>query len=94
MSDLDLGEAADYILSERPRLDEDAVWGVLNELGEPPARGADDMALDLLARTRPEVRPARRPPDHRRVARLRAPGRRTGLGLIEDGLLAAGWSGR
>jgi hypothetical protein len=56
MSDLDLGEAADYILSERPRLDEDVVWAVLNELGEPPAPGADDMALELLARARPEVR--------------------------------------
>ena len=56
MSDLDLGEAADYILSERPRLDEDVVWAVLNELGEPPAPGTDDMALELLARARPEVR--------------------------------------
>ena len=59
MSDLDLGEAADYILSERPRLDEDVVWAVLNELGEPPAPGADDMALELLARAR-----RRRPPGH------------------------------
>ena len=32
------------------------VWAVLNELGEPPAPGADDMALELLARARPEVR--------------------------------------
>ena len=58
----DLGEAADYILSEQPRLDEDVVWAVLNELGEPPAPGADDMALELLARARPEVsrRDARR----------------------------------
>ena len=56
MSDLDLGEAADYILSERPRLEEDVVWAVLNELGEPPATGADDLALEILARARPEVR--------------------------------------
>ena len=56
MSDLDLGEAADYILSERPGLDEDVVWAVLNELGEPPAAGADNLALELLARARPEVR--------------------------------------
>ena len=56
MSDLDLGEAADYILAERPRLSEDVVWAVLNELGEPPAPGADDLALELLARTRPDVR--------------------------------------
>jgi hypothetical protein len=62
MSELDLGEAADYILSERPRLGEEVVWAVLNELGEPPAPGADDLALELLARARPEVsrRDARR----------------------------------
>ena len=54
---LDLGEAADYILSERPGLDEDAVWAVLNELGEPPAKGQDKLALELLSRSRPEVRP-------------------------------------
>jgi hypothetical protein len=56
MSDLDLGEAADYILAERPRLGEEVVWAVLNELGEPPAPGADDLALELLARARPDVR--------------------------------------
>jgi hypothetical protein len=55
--ELDLGEAADYILGERPALDEDAVWAVLNELGDPPARGADDLALSLLAGARPEVTP-------------------------------------
>jgi hypothetical protein len=54
--DLDLGEAADYILSERPRLAEDVVWAVLDELGEPPAPGAEALALELLRRTRPEVR--------------------------------------
>ena len=54
--DLDLGEAADYILSERPGLDEDAVWAVLNELGRPPAAGQDKLALELLSRSRPEVR--------------------------------------
>ena len=53
---LDLGEAADYILSERPGLDEDAVWAVLNELGDPPAKGQDKLALELLSRSRPEVR--------------------------------------
>lgn len=56
--DLDLGEAADYILGERPRLDEDQVWGVLNELGAPPAPGAEDMALTLIATVRPDI-PAR-----------------------------------
>jgi len=54
---LDLGEAADYILSERPGLDEDTVWAVLNELGDPPAEGQDKLALELLSRARPEVRP-------------------------------------
>ena len=58
MSDeLDLGEAADYILSERPELSEDVVWAVLNELGEPPAAAQQRMALQLLASARPEVRP-------------------------------------
>ncbi len=54
--DLDLGEAADYILSERPGLHEDVVWAVLNELGAPPAKGQDGLALQLLASSRPEVR--------------------------------------
>ncbi len=54
--DLDLGEAADYILSERPGLGEDVVWAVLNELGAPPARGQDGLALQLLAAARPDVR--------------------------------------
>ena len=58
MSDdeLDLGEAADYILSERPRLGEEVVWAVLNELGRPPAPGQEALALQLLATARPEVR--------------------------------------
>jgi hypothetical protein len=60
--ELDLGEAADYILSERPGLDEDAVWAVLTELGAPPASGQEALALQLLASARPEVgaRDARR----------------------------------
>lgn len=57
MSDeLDLGEAADFILAERPGLDEDTVWAVLNELGDPPAKGQQRIALQLLAQARPEVR--------------------------------------
>ena len=56
MSDLDLGEAADYILSERPGLDEDVVWAVLNELGAPPAKAQRKIALQLLAGARPDVR--------------------------------------
>ena len=34
---------------------------MLNELGEPPAPGADDLALELLARARARGAPARRP---------------------------------
>ena len=57
MSDeLDLGEAADYILSERPEMPEEVVWAVLNELRDPPARSQQKIALRLLAQTRPEVR--------------------------------------
>lgn len=54
--DLDLGEAADYILSERPGLDEETVWAVLNELAVPPAPGQEKLALQLLASARPDVR--------------------------------------
>jgi hypothetical protein len=63
--DLDLGEAADFILAERPGLDEDAVWGVLHELGDPPAPGQEGIALQLLASARPDVRPR----DARRILR-------------------------
>jgi hypothetical protein len=52
----DLAEAVDYILGERPRLDEDDVWAVLIELGSPPAPRSDDLALALIARTRPRLR--------------------------------------
>jgi len=52
----DLGEAVDYILAERPGLDEDDVWVVLREVGSPPARGADALALELVARVRPRLR--------------------------------------
>lgn len=61
--DPDLGEAADYILAERPGLGEDTVWAVLNELGDPPAPGQEPLALQLLAGARPDVRPR----DARRV---------------------------
>jgi hypothetical protein len=53
---LDLGEAAAYILAERPGLDADAVWAVLNELGAPPEKSQDKIALELIARARPDVR--------------------------------------
>jgi hypothetical protein len=56
-SPLDIGEAVEYILAERPGLDEQDVWAVLMELGEPPARGADDLALEIVRRAQPGVRP-------------------------------------
>ena len=52
----DLGEAADYILAERPKLAEDDVWAVLRELREPPRAGSDGLALQLLKSTAPHVR--------------------------------------
>ena len=53
---LDLGEAAAFILGERPGLYEDDVWTVLKELGDPPVRSADDMAVDLITRLHPGIR--------------------------------------
>jgi hypothetical protein len=53
--ELDLGEAADYILGERPGLGEDAVWAVLNELQAPPPPATEALALDLIASTHPEI---------------------------------------
>lgn len=56
MSDgLDLGEAAAYICGERPRLDEDHVWAVLNEIGRPPPSGSDGLAEQLISGTHPEI---------------------------------------
>lgn len=54
--ELDLGEAADFILSERPELAEDDVWAVLNTLGGPPAKAQRKIALQLIASTAPQVR--------------------------------------
>ena len=57
MSDeADLGEAVDYILSERPKLHEDHIWGVLVELNDPPQPGGDALAVELIKQTRPEFR--------------------------------------
>ena len=53
--ELDIGEAVDYVVSERPNLAERDVWAVLTELGAPPARSAEGLALDLVASARPEV---------------------------------------
>ena len=53
---LDLGEAAAFILGERPSLSEDDVWTVLKELGDPPVRTADGMAVDLITRLHPGIR--------------------------------------
>jgi hypothetical protein len=56
--DLDLADAAEYILGERPDLDEQDVWAVLRELRDPPAASSKDLALQLLRSTCPEI-PAR-----------------------------------
>ncbi len=55
--ELDLGEAAAFILGERPGLHEDDVWTVLNELQDPPVRNADGMAVDLITRLHPGIHP-------------------------------------
>lgn len=52
----DLGEAVDYILSERPGLAEDDVWAVLVELQDPPQPGGDDLAVALIGQTRLDIR--------------------------------------
>lgn len=53
----DLGEAVDYILSERPALSEDEVWAVVVELQDPPVVGSDDLAVELLRQTHPDIAP-------------------------------------
>jgi hypothetical protein len=53
--DLDLGDAAAFILGERPGLDENQVWAVLTELGNPPAATSNDLALQLVATTLPDI---------------------------------------
>lgn len=55
--ELDLGEAAAFILGERPSLTEDDVWTILKELQDPPVRNADGMAVDLITRLHPDIRP-------------------------------------
>jgi len=47
--ELDWGEAADYILGQRPELEQEDVWAVLKELGDPPTRDQERLALDLIA---------------------------------------------
>ncbi len=54
--ELDLGDAAAFILGARPGLDEDDVWTVLKEIGDPPVRNADGMAVDLIMRLHPDIR--------------------------------------
>ncbi len=55
--ELDLGDAAAYILGERPELDEDQVWAVLNEFGAPPPAASNDLAMQLIRSTLPEIPP-------------------------------------
>jgi hypothetical protein len=54
--DPDIGEAVEYILAERPHLDEDDVWAVLSVIREPPAPGADRLALQVATGARPGLR--------------------------------------
>ncbi len=54
--ELDLGDAAAFILGARPGLNEDDVWTVLKEIGDPPPRNADGMAVDLITRLHPDIR--------------------------------------
>jgi hypothetical protein len=53
----DIGEAADYILSERPKLEEDDVMAVLMTLGDPPRPGTDDVAMSLVRQMHPSLSP-------------------------------------
>ena len=53
----DIGEAADYILSERPQLEEEDVWAVLMTLADPPHPGTDDVAAALVRQTHPGIAP-------------------------------------
>lgn len=54
-SEHDLGDAASYIAAERPTIDEDTIWTVLNEVGSPPPRGAQDLAEDLVVGLHPHL---------------------------------------
>jgi hypothetical protein len=53
--ELDLADAAEYIVGERPELDEDHVWSILREFGAPPAPTSVDLALTLIDQACPEV---------------------------------------
>ena len=55
--ELDIGEAAAYISGERPGLDENHVWAVLNEIRRPPPAGSDGLAEQLISGTHPEISP-------------------------------------
>ncbi len=52
----DIGEAVDYILAERPKLDEASIWTVLMELQEPPQPQSDRIALNLITQLHPAIR--------------------------------------
>ena len=54
--ELDWGDAAEYIVGQRPKLDPEHVWAVLKELGDPPAREQEALARDLMGSTRPDIR--------------------------------------
>ncbi len=54
-TDHDLGDAAEYIAAERPRIALDHIWTVLNELGEPPSASAQPLAEDLIRSVHPGI---------------------------------------
>lgn len=57
-TDHDLGDAAGYIAAERPGLNDDHIWAVLNEVGTAPPAAAQPLAEQLMRQLRPDI-PAR-----------------------------------
>ena len=55
--ELDRGEAVAFIMGSQPRLDEDDVWTVVNEIGAPPHDGGEPLALELMRQTHPGLSP-------------------------------------
>ena len=55
--ELDRGEAVAFILGEQPKLSEDDVWAIVNEIGSPPREGAEPLARELIRQTHPQIPP-------------------------------------
>lgn len=54
--ELDWGDAAEYIVGQRPTIDPEHVWAVIRELRDPPAKSQEDLARQLMSSTRPDIR--------------------------------------